>query len=188
MPDAARSYRRWYNYRHPIPQRARDECLQRSDHLCQGCGQRRATEAHHISYPPEEKTTANQLTGFCQYCHDLITWFIWFVSFGGSPALLLELLPALLARALEFPEPSERRRIGRARPLRSGWGAVVSGESKPWVGEVVAILLRCSGAWRDYVVTGIVDGRPGSWQVRTRPLGRDDEVRPIYIGRPRPPA
>ena len=188
MPDAARSYRRRYNYRHPIPQRARDECLQRSDHLCQGCGQRRATEAHHISYPPEEKTTANQLTGFCQYCHDLITWFIWFVSFGGSPALLLELLPALLARALKCPEPSERRRIGRARPLRSGWGAVVSGESKPWVGEVVAILLRCSGAWRDYVVTGIVDGRPGSWQVRTRPLGRDDEVRPICIGRPRPPA
>ena len=44
-----------------------------------------------------------------------------------------------------------------------------------------ALLLRCSGEWRDYVVTGVVDGRSGSWQVRTRPLGKRDEVRPMCI-------
>ena len=181
MPDAARSYRRRYNYRHPIPQRARDECLQRSNYLCQGCGRTDATEAHHYCYPPEEKTTANQLTGFCQYCHDLITWLTWFLSLGGSPALLFELLPAFLARLLECPGREDNRRIGRARRIGQAWGAVVSGGSRPRSGEVIAILLRCSGEWREFVVTGVVDGRAGSWQVFTRPLGRGDEVRPICI-------
>ena len=51
----------------------------------------------------------------------------------------------------------------------------------PRVGEVVAILLRWPGEWTAFVVTGVIDGRPGSWQVRTRPLGRGDEVRPICI-------
>ena len=106
---------------------------------------------------------------------------MWFLSFGGSPALLLELFPALLARLLECPEPSERRRIGRARPLPRGWGAVVNGESRLRVGEAIAILLRCSGERQTSVVTDVIDGRPGSWLVRTRRLGRDDEVRPICI-------
>ena len=181
MPNATQSYPRRYNHRHPIPRQARDGCLERSHHNCQGCGSAPATAAPHWCYPPEEATTANHLTAFCRYCHDLITWFVWFLSFGGSAALLLELFPALLARLLECPEPSERRRIGRARPLRRGWGAVVSGESRPLAGEVVAILLRCSGKWRNFVVTGVIDGRPGSWQVRTRPLRRDDEVRPVCI-------
>ena len=181
MPDATQSYPRRYNYRHPIPQHARDECLERSDHRCQGCGVRDAVEAHHYCYPPEEKTTANHLTGLCEYCHDLITWFVWFLSFGGSPTLLFELLPAFLARLLECPGRDDNRRIGRARRVGSGWGAVVSGGSRPRIGEVIAILLRCSGEWRDYLVTGVIDGRPGSWQVCTRPLRRDDEVRPVCI-------
>ncbi len=181
MPDATQSYPRRYNHRHPIPQRARDECLERSDHLCQGCGVRAAVEAHHYCYPPEKETTANHLTGFCEHCHDLVTWFVWFLSRGGSPTLLVELLPAFLARLLECPGRDDNRRIGRARRVGSGWGAVVSGMARPRVGEVIAILLRCSREWRAYVVTGVIDGRPGSWQVRTRPLGRDDEVRPICI-------
>ena len=70
---------------------------------------------------------------------------------------------------------------GRPRRLSTGWGAVVSGESRPLIGETVTLLLRCSGEWRDYVVTGVVDGRAGSWQVRTRPLSKRDEVRPMCI-------
>ena len=181
MPDATQSYRPRYNHRHPIPRRARSECLRRSDHTCQGCGLEPATEAHHWTYPPEEETTANHLTGFCAYCHDIITWFTWFLSFGGSPELFLELLPAFLARVLECPERPEHRRIGRARRVGNAWGAVVSGDSRPLPGEVVALLLRCSGKWRDYVVTGVVDGRPGSWRVLTRPLSKRDEVRPMCI-------
>ena len=181
MPDATQSYRPRYNHRHPIPRRARSECLQRSDHTCQGCGLEPATEAHHWTYPPEEETTANHLTGFCAYCHDIITWFTWFLSFGGSPELFLELLPAFLARVLECPERPEHRRIGRARRVGNAWGAVVGGVSRPLPGEVVALLLRCSGKWRDYVVTDVVDGRRGAWQVRTRPLSKRDEVRPLCI-------
>ena len=104
------------------------------------------------------------------------------MSFGGSPALLFELLPAFLARLLGHPCRDDRRRIGRARRVGQAWGAVVSGGPRPGIGEVVAILLRCSGEWRDFVVTGVVDGRAGSWQVLTRPLGRGDEVRPICVG------
>ena len=121
MPDAKRSYRRRYDYRHPTPRRARAECLQRSDHTCQGCGAEPATEAHHWTYPREEKTTANHLTALCGCCHDIITWFIWFVSFGGSRELFRELFPAFLARVLECPERPEHRRIGRPRPLCNGW-------------------------------------------------------------------
>ena len=181
MPDAKRSYRPRYNHRQPIPRRARAECLQRSENNCQGCGARPATEAHHWTYPPEEETTANHLTGFCEYCHDIITWYIWFISFGGSRELFRELFPAFLARVLECPEGPEHRRIGRPRPVGNAWGAIVSGESRPLVGEVVALLLRCSGEWRHNVVTGVVDGRPGSWQVRTRFLSKREEVRPICI-------
>ena len=181
MPDAKRSYRRRYNHRHPTPRRARAECLQRSDHNCQGCGLEPATEAHHWTYPPEAETTANHLTGFCEHCHDIITWYTWFISFGGSRELFRELFPAFLARVLECLERPEHRRIGRPRRVGNAWGAVVSGVSMPVVDEVVALLLRCSGEWRDYVVTGVVDGRPGSWQVRTRPLSKRDEVRPICI-------
>ena len=92
---------------------------------------------HHGTYPSEENTTANHLTAYCEYCHDLFTEHIGFISFV----------------------PSGRRTVASTG---RGWGAVVSGGSRPRVGEVVAIWLRCSGAWRDYVVTGVIDGGPGS--------------------------
>ena len=181
MPDAKQSYRRRYNHRHPTPRLARTGCLQRSDHICQGCGRMPATEAHHWTYPPEEETTADHLTGFCGSCHDIITWFTWFISIGGSRELFRELFPALLAQVLECSAGPEHRRIGRPRRVGNAWGAIVSGGPRPLAGEVVALLLRCSGEWRDYVVTDVVDGRPGSWQVRTRPLGTREEVRPLCI-------
>ena len=88
---------------------------------------------HHGNYPSEENTTANHLPAYCDYCHDLFTEHIGFISFVPSG-----------------------RRTGAS--TGRGWGAVVSGGSRPRVGEVVAIWLRCSGAWRDYVVTGVIDG------------------------------
>ena len=73
MHDASGSYRRRYDHRHPAARRARAECLARSGHTCQGCGDQHATEAHHWVYPPEEQTTADHVTGLCPSCHDVIT-------------------------------------------------------------------------------------------------------------------
>ena len=39
---------------------------------------------HHGTYPSEENTTANHLTAYCEYCHDLFTEHIWFISFVPS--------------------------------------------------------------------------------------------------------
>ena len=126
---------------------------------------------------PASQASSRPLTGFCQ---DIITWFIWFVSFGGSR----ELFRASCSRRC-WPgcssAPSGRSTSASAGRGRSATGGAVIGESKPVIGEAVALLLRCSGEWRDYMVTGVVDGRAGSWQVRTRPLGKRDEVRPMCI-------
>ena len=181
MPNATGSYRRRYNHRHPTARRARAACLARSGKTCQTCGDQEATEGHHWVYPLEEETTADHLTGLCWCCHDVITWLIWFVSFGGSRALLCELFPVFLARLLDRPEQPETGRVGRALRVRHAWGAMVSGESRPCPGEVVSILVRCSHQWERVVVLDVVDGRPGSWGVRTRWLRDSDEVRPVCV-------
>ncbi len=147
MPDAARSYRRRYNHRHPTARHARDGCFDNSYRNCQGCGRQEATEARHWTYPPEEKTTADPLTGLCRNCHDLITWYVWFVSLGGSRELLGELFPVFLTQLLDRRDRPEPRRLGRVLRVRHAWGAVVSGESWPRAGEVVTVHLHCSGEW-----------------------------------------
>ena len=181
MPNAAGSYRRRYDHRHPAARRARAECLARSDDTCQSCGELKATEGHHWVYPLEEDTTGNHLTALCGHCHDLITWYVRFVSLGGSRQLLGEIFPAFLSRLLDRRDRPETGRVGRARRVRHAWGAVVSGASRPCVGEVVAVLLRCSRLWRDVVVVEVVDGRPGSWLVLTRWRRTDEEVRPVCV-------
>lgn len=181
MHDAAGSYRRRYNHRHPTARHARDACLERSDGTCQGCGTQKATEGHHWTYPREDETTADHLTGLCAGCHDLLTWTVWYFSLGGSRELLGEIFPAVLARLLDRRDGPEPKRLGRALRVPRGWGAVVSGESTPRAGEVVSVLLRCSREWRDVVVVDVVDGRPGSWRVRTRWLTDHDEVRPVCV-------
>ena len=180
MHDAAGSYRPRYDHRHPTARSARDACLDRSNGICQGCGQRKATEGHHWTYPPESETTGAHLTGFCKNCHDLITWSVVFFSRGGSRDLLAELFPLFLARLLDLRDRPEPKRIGRALQVDRAWGAVVSGTTRPRPGEVVEILL-CSRRSQDVVVLDVVDGRPGSWRVRTRWLQDDDEVRPICV-------
>ena len=181
MPDASGSYRRRYDHRHPAARRARAACLARSGKTCQACGDQEATEGHHWVYPREKETPANHLTGLCWCCHDVITWLSWFASLGGSRELLCELFPVFLARLLECPDRPETGRVGRARRVGHAWGAVVSGQSRPCPGEVVAILLRCSRRWERVVVVDVVDGRPGSWRVRTRWLRDRDDVRPVCV-------
>ena len=58
------------------------------------------------------------------------------------------------------------------------WSAASRGRAPA---EVVTVHLRCSREWRDVVVVDVVDGRPGSWRVRTRWLLDRDEVRPICV-------
>ena len=133
-------------------------------------------------YAREEETTADHMTGLCVRCHDILTWAVWYVSRGGSPQLLGALLPGFLARLLDRRDQPETQRVGRVLRVRHAWGAVVSGESRPRAAEVVTVHLRCSREWRDVVVVvDVVDGRPGSWRVRTRWLLDRDEVRPICV-------
>ena len=47
-------------------------------------------------------------------------------------------------------------------------GAIVSGESRPRIDEVIRLFLVKPNARRDFVVTDVVDGRPDAWRVRTR--------------------
>ena len=64
-----------YDYFHPQYRTARAEALERSNGLCQFCGQRPATETHHwaTDYPAEQETTASDLTALCNTCHTTAT-------------------------------------------------------------------------------------------------------------------
>ena len=75
-----------YNYRHGQYLAARRGAFLRSGGVCQFCGQREATEAHHwaVEYGPEAEVTPEQLTALCQPCHDLATELRRFVRCGGS--------------------------------------------------------------------------------------------------------
>ena len=58
------------------------------------------------------------------------------------------------------------------------WGALVTGTSRPRIGEAFRLFLRGRHEWRDVAVTAVVDGRPGNWRVRKRFLDGGDPVRP----------
>ena len=62
-------------HKHPAYRVARARALARSGNLCQLCGRRAATEAHHwaIEYPREEDTTPDDLIALCSYCHEVAT-------------------------------------------------------------------------------------------------------------------
>ena len=64
-----------FDYLHQQYRAARAEALDRSNGLCQFCGQRPATEAHHwaMDYPAEEETIAGDLTALCNVCHTTAT-------------------------------------------------------------------------------------------------------------------
>ena len=57
------------------------------------------------------------------------------------------------------------------------WAAIVTGRSRPRVGEVFWLFLYRRREWVSVAVTDVVDGRPGHWLVRKQFLGHDEEVR-----------
>lgn len=52
---------------------ARDKAMKRSNGLCQLCGQRSATEAHHWAEHYPIHITSDDLTCLCQHCHTVAT-------------------------------------------------------------------------------------------------------------------
>ena len=66
--------------------RSRAKALLRSGGICQFCGQRAATDAHHWAerYPEDSEITANDLTALCAVCHSIATSFRRFTRAGGN--------------------------------------------------------------------------------------------------------
>ena len=70
-------------------------------------------------------------------------------------------------RILSRPS-DDGRQVGRAVWFGDGWGALVSGASRPRVGEAFWLFLRTTREWRVVAVTEVIDGWPGHWRVRKR--------------------
>lgn len=64
-----------FDYQHKQYRASRAQAFERSDGLCQYCGQFPATEAHHwrMQYKPPSETTPDELTALCSLCHELAT-------------------------------------------------------------------------------------------------------------------
>ena len=170
-----------YDYFHPNHRRARAGADARSDGSCQGCGMYPATEAHHWArcYPRVEDVTADDLTSFCEYCHDTDHDFVFFVRAGGSPEEFREIVSeALAARLLRKLGIRNGGRVGKPRRLGDGWGALVGGGSRPRPGEEAWLFLYSTRTWSPVVVIDVVGGRPGCWLVRKR---WSDTARPVSI-------
>ncbi len=65
--------------------------------------------------------------------------------------------------------------------VKHRWAALVTGRTRPRVGEVFSLYLRSRREWRDVVVTDVVDGQPGCWLVRKHFLRKDDHMRPMCV-------
>ena len=181
MPDALISvHPPPFDYRHPVFRAAAAEEKARSRGHCRLCGRKALLQAHHWRrppYPPPHKTTAADLMALCLICHITVHLGIFFESAGGSPetfcAAVSETVATLLLRGML---PASPMRVGRAVWVE-GWAALVTGTSRPYVGEIFALFLRKEG-WRTVAVTEVLDGQPGCWRVRKRFL-RSDEVRRV---------
>lgn len=176
-----------FNYDDPVYRAEAEAARVRSDRRCQVCGRRLPLQAHHYSAPylPADETTADALTALCRDCHDNGHDFILFLSAGGSPAAFRAAWSETVASVLLAPEAERMRRslmrVGRAVWFSGGWAALVTGGSRPRIGEVFRLFLRSKKEWRTVVVTAVLGGWPGCWRVRKRFLGPDDDVRPICI-------
>ena len=169
MPDLPASvHSPQFHYEDPVYQAARKEAIARARGRCPTCLRVVPLEAHHRTapYPPAHETTADDLMAICRDCHDLAHLFSFFLSTGGSPEDFRAAVSELVA-TLTRPADDDRQ-VGRAVQFEGEWGALVTGAARPSVGEVVWLFLRTPRAWRDVTVTGVVDGRPGSWRVHQR--------------------
>ena len=179
MPDATFSvHSPPFDYQHPAYRAAAAETKAGSRGRCRFCGRKALLQAHHWGRPPyrpPHETTAHDLTALCLYCHITVHLGILFEDSGGSPetfcAAVSETVATLLLRGMLVASPV---RVGRA-VWADGWAALVTGMSRPHVGENFALFLRSKDAWRAVAVTEVLDGRPGCWRVRKHFL-RTDEV------------
>lgn len=179
MPDASLSvHPPPFDYHHPVLRAAADEAKAQSRGCCRICGRKAPLEAHHWGkpYPPEEETTADDLTALCVHCHITAHLLKFFEAAGGSPEVLCgawsEIMAILLLRGLHLP--GNPTRVGRAVKVKGQWIALITGSRRPAVGEAVALFLHTPNEWRCVVVTEVLNGRPGCWRVRKRFLCADE--------------
>ena len=105
----------------PRYRRARQQAFARSRGICQCCGRRRATQAHHWAqrYLPDDKITAVDLTAVCGPCHWLIT-FRCLLERVGDTGVWVILATALESRYPGTPRGERsaggRRRVARRHP------------------------------------------------------------------------
>ena len=141
---------------------AREEAFERSKGMCQLCGDRKATVAHHYAteYPPPEAETGNDFTALCQTCHNLTHYATFVAKAGLSEIQLLEALSKLFSKRFGMP-------IGRPRGLDDGkWGALIFSIRQPDIGDTVMLYLKKQCTWKKATVTAVIEGQPGNWLVR----------------------
>ena len=183
MPDAPISVHvPPFDYHHRVYRAAAHEAKARSRGRCQECGRKAPLHAHHWGrppYPPPHKTTAADLTALCLYCHITVHLGIFFESAGGSPETFCAAVSETVAtRLLRGMLPAGPSRVGRPVWGAEGWTALITGASRPHVGELFALFLRSRARWRTAAVTEVLGGQPGCWRVRKRFLSAD-EVRRV---------
>ena len=97
-----------------------------------------------------------------------------FEAAGGSPEALCgalsETVASLLLRDVHLP--GSPTRVGRPVSVEIEWVALITGYSRPAVGDLVALFLRSKNQWRIVAVTEVLGGCPGRWRVRKRFLAR----------------
>lgn len=188
MPDASLSvHPPPFNYEHPVFVASATKSKARSSGHCQNCGRKRPLEAHHWakSYPPADQTTAADLTALCRECHIIQDLACFFENAGGgTPDVLCAAWSETVATLLRCGAarmPRSPMRVGRVARAGGRWIALVTGESRPCIGEVFRLFLISRDEWRTVVVTEVLDGQPGCWRVRKRFLDADADVRPMCI-------
>ena len=159
MKRQRKDYYTGENYVH-----ARAEAFERSHGLCQLCGCRKATDAHHYAteYPPSEAVTGSNFTALCQPCHDLTHYVRFATEAGISGIQLLEALSKLFSELFGGP-------VGRPRRLDvNEWGALIFSIRQPDIGDTVMLYLKKQRTWKKATVTAVIEGQPGNWLVRQK--------------------
>ena len=178
MPDLSHSvHPSPFKYGDPAFQSAAPKAKSRSRWHCQECGRQLPLEAHHwsLTYPPADRTTADDLTALCRACHDAATEKRVYLAAGGCPERLRGTQSEDIATLLR--PVNDGRRVGWVVWFKKQWATIVTGWSRPSVGEVFWLFLYSRREWVSVAVTDHLAGRPGHWLVRKQFLGHDEEVR-----------
>ena len=168
-----------FDYFHPAYQAARQTALDWAAGRCPNCRREVPLEVHHrtVPYPPADKTVADHLLALCRVCHDT-GHDVAFLAAAGVSLERYRACASELVASLSRPV-DDGRQVGRAVQFGDDWGALVTGASRPRVGEIFWLLQRKRRAWVTVAVTDVVDGRPGLWRVRKRFLDAGEERWPL---------